>query len=208
VDANAVAAWEAAYKARMYNRKANTAAATRANIIEKEAMTFDALTALLSDAGDAAARLISVQATPEDTNGRLRELQRDSVDQARKITELHALFTEGRLPHGLTDEQNVKLVRSVKGALTGAREEATSNISKKREEAAETKAKAKEDRASRMTAAAEQLALAAESIKDAKLKMGKAARERPRVKARKEKVKAMTRMLPTTSCHQVARRTM
>ena len=137
VDANAVAAWEAAYKARTYNLKANTAAATLANIIEKEAKTFDALTALLSDAGDAAARLISVQATAEDTNDRLRELQRDGVDQARKITELHALFTEGRLPHGLTDEQNVKLARSVKGALTSAREEASSNISKKREEAAE-----------------------------------------------------------------------
>ena len=59
VDANAVAAWEAAYKARTYNIKANTTAATRANIIEKEAKTFDALTELLSDAGDAAERLVS-----------------------------------------------------------------------------------------------------------------------------------------------------
>jgi hypothetical protein len=34
VDANAVAAWEAAYKARTYNLKKGTLAETRANIIE------------------------------------------------------------------------------------------------------------------------------------------------------------------------------
>ena len=47
MDANAVAAWEAAYKARTYNLKKGTLAETRANIIEKEAKTHDALLAAL-----------------------------------------------------------------------------------------------------------------------------------------------------------------
>ena len=76
MDANAVAAWEAAYKAKTYNiKKGITLAETRANILEKEAKTHDALIELLSDAGDAAARLISVQATGQDTNTRVQELQ-------------------------------------------------------------------------------------------------------------------------------------
>ena len=81
VDATSVAAWKAAHAARTYNIKANTAAQTRATIIEKEAVTFAALTALLNDAGDAAVRLISVQAAGQDTNTRVKQIQ----DQGERV---------------------------------------------------------------------------------------------------------------------------
>ena len=81
VDATSVAAWKAAHAARTYNIKANTAAKTWATIIEKEAVTFAALTALLNDAGDAAVRLISVQAAGQDTNTRVKQIQ----DQGERV---------------------------------------------------------------------------------------------------------------------------
>ena len=84
MDANLVAAWEAAYKARTYNLKANTAAETRASIIEKEAASFEALSLALEGPSDTAARIIAVQATAEDSNERLRDLQRESTEQNRR----------------------------------------------------------------------------------------------------------------------------
>ena len=67
VNKELVQEWEKAYNRRMYCLKPNTREETRKDILQKEAHTYDQLTAALDVIGDTAARVISVQTTGENT---------------------------------------------------------------------------------------------------------------------------------------------
>ena len=92
--------------------KLGTLAGKRKAILQKEAHTFDKLTAALDATGEMAARVISVQTTGENTNTRVQQLQASNDRMEKQLREQgellkalkssqdeqHAVTVEGRMP--------------------------------------------------------------------------------------------------------------
>ena len=75
MDEQLVQEWGQAFHRGTYCLKAGTLKETRAAILRDEAQTYGKLAAALGTTGEMAARVMSVQATAEDTNTKVQQLQ-------------------------------------------------------------------------------------------------------------------------------------
>jgi hypothetical protein len=106
------------------------------------------------------ARSERIETTGTDTNTRVQSIE-------RTVNEHGELFIGGNLPDDLTPVEVSRAVRTAKGPLTSAKQQADETMKAEKDALAESRAAAKEARAERMTQAADRIAIAANCIQNA-----------------------------------------
>ena len=149
VDAKLVATWEKAYLRKRTAIKSNTRDETRSEIIKLEAEAFEALTLALDVRSETAVRVMSVQATGEDSNARIQHLEELVVKMAAQTNEIHGLHIGGKVQGGASGIIARAQVRQIKANLTTKREQIDNEVKEEREQAAS----ARNDRLAHLAAA-------------------------------------------------------
>jgi hypothetical protein len=124
VDAKLVATWEKAYLRKRTAIKSNTRDETRSEIIKLEAEAFAALTLSLDVHSETAVRVMSVQATGEDSNARIQHLENAFASLRRKVdstasqtTDIHTVMIKGESIGGSGIARKAQ-IRAAKASLT------------------------------------------------------------------------------------------